>query len=90
MRQGKSSFLQSFWIAEQHFDREKQLFCLTNGVVQQVSLSKIAETALLDAIQTRRHGDALYFWVRMDLDPRNPLQLDFWSFCDSINAGNCK
>ncbi|KAL0538154.1 hypothetical protein IC582_027155 [Cucumis melo] len=60
------------------------------ATARNVSLSKIAETALLDAIQTRRHGDALYFWVRMDLDPRNPLQLDFWSFCDSINAGNCK
>ncbi|KAF2291193.1 hypothetical protein GH714_020600 [Hevea brasiliensis] len=54
------------------------------------SLSRTAEKALLDAIQTRRHGDTLYFWVRMDMDPRNPLQQDFWSFCDAINAGNCK
>ncbi|CAN8248168.1 unnamed protein product [Cochlearia groenlandica] len=54
------------------------------------SLSKIAENALLDAIQTRKHGDALYFWVRMDKDPRNPLQKPFWSFCDAINAGNCR
>ncbi|KAI4355160.1 hypothetical protein L6164_003958 [Bauhinia variegata] len=53
-------------------------------------LSRTAENALLDAIQSRRHGDALYFWVRMDMDPRNPLQKDFWSFCDAINAGNCK
>ncbi|KAA8516117.1 hypothetical protein F0562_019296 [Nyssa sinensis] len=53
-------------------------------------LSKTAESALLEAIQARRHGDALYFWVRMDMDPRNPLQQDFWSFCDAINAGNCK
>ncbi|CAL5383092.1 unnamed protein product [Camellia sinensis] len=54
------------------------------------SFSKNAETALLDAIEARTHGDTLYFWVRMDMDPRNPLQLDFWSFCDAINAGNCK
>ncbi|KAL1198121.1 hypothetical protein V5N11_001206 [Cardamine amara subsp. amara] len=54
------------------------------------SLSKTAENALLNAIQTRKHGDALYFWVRMDKDPRNPLQKPFWSFCDAINAGNCR
>lgn len=59
-------------------------------MLEQVSLSKIAESALLDAIQTRKHGDAFYFWVRMDLDPRNPRRLNFWSFCDSINAGNCR
>ncbi|CAN6809209.1 unnamed protein product [Brassica oleracea] len=54
------------------------------------SLSRIAENALLNAIKTQKHGDALYFWVRMDKDPRNPLQKPFWSFCDSINAGNCR
>ncbi|XP_068665864.1 uncharacterized protein [Aristolochia californica] len=54
------------------------------------SLSKTAERALLEAIESQRHGDAFYFWVRMDKDPRNPLQLDFWSFCDAINAGNCR
>jgi len=59
-------------------------------VLKQASLSRIAENALLDSIQARKQGDALYFWVRLDLDPRNPLQLDFWSFCDAINAGNCK
>ncbi|KAG7990513.1 hypothetical protein I3843_02G029600 [Carya illinoinensis] len=54
------------------------------------TLSRMAENALVDSIQARRHGDALYFWVRLDSDPRNPLRLDFWSFCDAINAGNCK
>ncbi|KAI4364708.1 hypothetical protein MLD38_020764 [Melastoma candidum] len=54
------------------------------------SLSKAAEEVLLHAIQRKRHGDALYFWVRMDEDTRNPLQQDFWSFCDAINAGNCR
>lgn len=61
-----------------------------SATANKVSLSRIAENALVDAIQTRRHGDALYFWVRMDMDSRNPLQQDFWSFCDAINAGNCK
>ncbi|KAL0845948.1 hypothetical protein Bca101_019194 [Brassica carinata] len=54
------------------------------------SLSETAENALLNAVKTRKHGDALYFWVRMDKDPRNPLQKPFWSFCDAINAGNCR
>ncbi|CAL5397632.1 unnamed protein product [Camellia sinensis] len=65
-------------------------FQLWRATARKESLSKTAETALLDAIQARRHGDALYFWIRMDTDPRNPLQQDFWTFCDAINAGNCK
>ncbi|KAK9279941.1 hypothetical protein L1049_013625 [Liquidambar formosana] len=60
------------------------------ATARKASLSKIAENALLDTIQARRHGDTLYFWVRMDMDPRNPSQQDFWEFCDAINAGNCK
>lgn len=63
---------------------------ILHGIFKQESLCKTAESALLDAIQARRHGDALYFWVRMDTDQRNPLRKDFWSFCDAINAGNCK
>ncbi|KAK1269792.1 hypothetical protein QJS04_geneDACA006975 [Acorus gramineus] len=54
------------------------------------SLSKKAETLLLEAIQAQKHGDTLYFWARMDKDKRNVLQHDFWSFCESINAGNCR
>nr|GMC89454.1 Phosphatidyl-myo-inositol mannosyltransferase [Ipomoea batatas] len=54
------------------------------------SLSKIAETSLLEAIEALRYGDALFFWARMDRDPRNPQRQDFWSFCDAINAGNCQ
>ncbi|KAL8268562.1 hypothetical protein R6Q59_002360 [Mikania micrantha] len=65
-------------------------FSSWRATAKKVSLSKAAEVALLDNIQARRHGDALYFWVRMDKDPRNPMQQDFWTFCDSINAGNCK
>ncbi|OMO64360.1 Glycosyl transferase, family 1, partial [Corchorus capsularis] len=60
------------------------------ATARKASLSKIAETSLLNAIETRKYGDALYFWVRMAMDPRNSLQGDFWSFCDAINAGNCK
>ncbi|XP_022757484.1 uncharacterized protein LOC111304797 [Durio zibethinus] len=60
------------------------------ATARKASLSEIAETSLLDAIEKRKHGDALYFWARMDMDPRNSLQQDFWSFCDAINAGNCK
>ncbi|XP_047319533.1 uncharacterized protein LOC124923611 [Impatiens glandulifera] len=60
------------------------------ATAQKESLSKAAETALLDAINARKHGDTLYFWVGLDKDPRNRLQQDFWSFCDAINAGNCK
>ncbi|XXG89937.1 hypothetical protein AAC387_Pa12g1822 [Persea americana] len=60
------------------------------AVARKDSLSKNAESMLLEAIQARRHGDALYFWVRMDKDPRNLLNQDFWSFCDAVNAGNCR
>ncbi|KAL3517234.1 hypothetical protein ACH5RR_024136 [Cinchona calisaya] len=54
------------------------------------SLSRTAEISLLDAIEAQRHGDTLYFWARMDMDSRNPLKHDFWTFCDAINAGNCQ
>ncbi|XP_043713993.1 uncharacterized protein LOC122662420 isoform X2 [Telopea speciosissima] len=60
------------------------------ATARKASLSNIAEKALLKAIEDRRHGDTLYFWVSMDQDPRNTLQQDFWSFCDAINAGNCR
>ncbi|KAL6614890.1 hypothetical protein ACP70R_037160 [Stipagrostis hirtigluma subsp. patula] len=57
---------------------------------RKANLSNNAESAILEAIQSQRHGDALYFWARMDQDPRNHANLDFWSFCDAINAGNCR
>ncbi|KAK8565752.1 hypothetical protein V6N13_020831 [Hibiscus sabdariffa] len=60
------------------------------ATARKASLSEVAEASLLGAIEKRKYGDALYFWVRMDTDPRNSLQLDFWSFCDAVNAGNCK
>ncbi|XP_031393102.1 uncharacterized protein LOC116204888 isoform X2 [Punica granatum] len=60
------------------------------ATARKASLSTVAETALLNSIQSKKYGDALYFWVRMDKDQRNPMQQEFWSFCDSVNAGNCK
>ncbi|KAH8516887.1 hypothetical protein H0E87_005016 [Populus deltoides] len=60
------------------------------ATARKASLSRIAEKALIDAIETQKHRDALYFWVPMDMDPRSHLRRDFWSFCDAINAGNCK
>ncbi|CAI9781525.1 unnamed protein product [Fraxinus pennsylvanica] len=54
------------------------------------SLSKTAERSILDAIEARRYGDSLYFWARLDKDPRITMEQDFWSFCDAINAGNCR
>ncbi|KAJ6686492.1 GLYCOSYL TRANSFERASE FAMILY 1 PROTEIN [Salix purpurea] len=60
------------------------------ATARKASLSRIAEKALVDAIETQKHRDSLYFWVPMDTDPRSHLRRDFWSFCDAINAGNCK
>lgn len=57
---------------------------------RKVALSKMAEKSLVGAIESQKNGDAFYFWARMDMDPRNPMKQDFWSFCDAINAGNCR
>ncbi|KAI3693411.1 hypothetical protein L6452_33246 [Arctium lappa] len=65
-------------------------FLSWRATARKESLSQNAEIALLEDIEAQKHGDAVYFWVRMDKDPRNPTRLGFWSFCDAINAGNCK
>nr|XP_043627238.1 uncharacterized protein LOC122598816 [Erigeron canadensis] len=65
-------------------------FLSWRATARKESLSDRAEIALLEDIEAQKHGDAVYFWVRVDKDPRSPIQQDFWSFCDSINAGNCK
>ncbi|KAI3701268.1 hypothetical protein L2E82_45919 [Cichorium intybus] len=65
-------------------------FSSWRSTARKESLSKNAEIALTEDIEAQKHGDAVYFWVRMDKDPRNPTQQDFWLFCDAINAGNCK
>ncbi|KAL0397960.1 UNVERIFIED_CONTAM: hypothetical protein Scaly_0244400 [Sesamum calycinum] len=49
-----------------------------------------ARMIIVGAIEARRHGDALYFWAGLHMDMRNHLEQDFWSFCDAINAGNCR
>ncbi|XP_057873676.2 uncharacterized protein LOC131079678 isoform X2 [Cryptomeria japonica] len=67
------------------------------AVGQKVSLSVSAEKTLTEAIERGKHGDAVYFWARMDRDARIasggaalPWQEGFWPFCDAINAGNCR
>ncbi|KAE8679540.1 hypothetical protein F3Y22_tig00111398pilonHSYRG00094 [Hibiscus syriacus] len=60
------------------------------ATARKASLSEVAQASLLDAIEKRKYGDVLYFWVWMDMNPRNSMQRDFSSFCDAINAGNCK
>ncbi|XP_020398012.1 uncharacterized protein [Zea mays] len=60
------------------------------GTARKANLSNNAEFAILEAVQSQKHGDSFYFWVRMDQDPRNHTYKDFWSFCDAINAGNCR
>ncbi|XP_075488054.1 uncharacterized protein LOC142527203 [Primulina tabacum] len=54
------------------------------------SLSKAAEKSLVEDIEAQRHGDTLYFWARIDKDPRSSMIQDFWTFCDVLNAGNCR
>ncbi|KVH91086.1 hypothetical protein Ccrd_006880 [Cynara cardunculus var. scolymus] len=44
------------------------------AVANRESLSQNAEIALLEDIEAQKHGDAVYFWVRMDKDPRNPTR----------------
>nr|GME17197.1 Phosphatidyl-myo-inositol mannosyltransferase [Ipomoea batatas] len=51
------------------------------------SLSKTAETSLVNAIEAQRYGDTLFFWAPMDM---GLTKQDFWSFCDAVNAGNCQ
>lgn len=63
---------------------------MSNMGILQKSLSKNAERSLLDAIEGRKHGNTLYFWARMEVDPIYHLEQDFWSFCDTVNAGNCR
>lgn len=63
---------------------------------RKVSLSTVAEKELIDAVRTGRHGNAVYFWARMDKDVGHSSKIsalqqeDFWSFCDATNAGNCR
>ncbi|KAK3161319.1 hypothetical protein QOZ80_1BG0075630 [Eleusine coracana subsp. coracana] len=60
------------------------------ATAKKANLSNNAESAILEAIDSQKFGDAFYFWARMDQDPRSHANKDFWSFCDAINAGNCR
>lgn len=55
----------------------------------QVALKPPAETALLAAVSTEKHGDALYFWAQLESKNSQPTD-DFWSACDFANGGNCR
>lgn len=63
----------------------------------QVALTATAEAALYEAVNSKRDGDAVYFWARTDgyagTSPRNSAAEqpeDFWAYCDSMNAGKCR
>ncbi|WOL14684.1 hypothetical protein Cni_G23465 [Canna indica] len=82
-------FALAYWI--NHIHKNAWIaFQSWRASTKNASLTTEAESALLEAIEDQRHGDALYFWVRMDKDTRNPQNLDFWTFCDALNAGNCR
>ncbi|KAL8475165.1 hypothetical protein ACS0TY_031552 [Phlomoides rotata] len=38
----------------------------------------ISERSVVDAIESRRHGDTLYFWACLDKDSRYHPGQDFW------------
>jgi len=52
----------------------------------QVSLSESAEETLEETTTGENNGDVVYYWSPMDIDQTS----DFWSMCDSLNAGNCR
>jgi hypothetical protein len=52
----------------------------------QVSLSESAEETLEKITTGKINGDVVYYWSPMDVDKTS----DFWSMCDSLNAGNCR
>ncbi|CAN6305966.1 unnamed protein product [Urochloa humidicola] len=53
---------------------------------KKVSLSERAEESLEEITTGENNGDVIYFWSPMDIDQTS----DFWSMCDSLNAGNCR
>ncbi|CAM6088307.1 unnamed protein product [Calypogeia fissa] len=59
------------------------------AVSKQVALTLPAEAALLAAVSTQQHGDAVYFWAQMESKDSQPAD-DFWNACDLANAGNCR
>ncbi|KAJ4802999.1 UDP-Glycosyltransferase superfamily protein [Rhynchospora pubera] len=55
-----------------------------------VALSRIAEEKLETMMMEGNKGDTVIYWARMDMDLNEGLSLDFWSMCDSLNAGHCR
>ncbi|PAN48637.1 hypothetical protein PAHAL_9G396600 [Panicum hallii] len=53
---------------------------------RKVSLSESAEETLEETTAGENNGDIVYYWSTMDIDQTS----DFWSMCDSLNAGNCR
>ncbi|CAN6294402.1 unnamed protein product [Urochloa humidicola] len=53
---------------------------------KKVSLSERAEESLEEITIGENNGDVVYFWSPMDIDQTS----DFWSMCDSLNAGYCR
>ncbi|KAK1266144.1 hypothetical protein QJS04_geneDACA000237 [Acorus gramineus] len=58
---------------------------------QKVALSMEAENVLEDIVGRETNGDVIYYWASIDLQNTRHIDiLDFWSVCDSLNAGNCR
>ncbi|KAJ1296379.1 hypothetical protein BS78_01G295800 [Paspalum vaginatum] len=53
---------------------------------RKVSLSESAEETLEETMTGENSEDSVYYWSPMDMDKTS----DFWSMCDSLNAGNCR
>ncbi|TVU31801.1 hypothetical protein EJB05_23502, partial [Eragrostis curvula] len=51
-----------------------------------VSLSRSAEETLEETMTEEYSEDVIYYWAPMDMDQSS----DFWSMCDSLNAGHCR
>ncbi|KAK1283554.1 hypothetical protein QJS10_CPB21g00300 [Acorus calamus] len=59
---------------------------------KKVALSIEAENVLREIVGNETNGDIIYYWASMDLGNTTVDidVLDFWSVCDSLNAGNCR
>ncbi|XP_073396654.1 uncharacterized protein [Physcomitrium patens] len=62
-----------------------------------VALTAAAEAALIEAVSTGRDGDAVYFWARTDGNAGTSGEgsfvepaVNFWTYCDSVNSGQCR
>ncbi|KAK3153223.1 hypothetical protein QOZ80_2BG0169450 [Eleusine coracana subsp. coracana] len=53
---------------------------------RKVSLSTSAEETLEETMTEEYNEDVIYYWAPMDMDQ----SFDFWSICDSLNAGHCR